>query len=101
MTRNEVNDVLKNGGYYKLYAMADELAEYKSLDDQGLLVRLPCKIGDTIKSDAGGSPFGDIGEMPFKVVGISVNLFGDWGGLTQHKTISLDEFIKEQHLYNN
>lgn len=28
--------------------MAKELAEYKKLDEQGLLLKLPCKVGDTV-----------------------------------------------------
>ena len=37
--------------YRNLWAMADlreKLKEYEDLDEQGLLLRLPCKVGDTI-----------------------------------------------------
>ena len=32
----------------KLVADVDKLAEYEKLEEQGLLLRLPCKIGSTI-----------------------------------------------------
>lgn len=31
-----------------LNAVADKLGEYERLEEQGLLVRLPCKVGDTV-----------------------------------------------------
>ena len=37
--------------YRNMWAMADlreKLKEYEDLDEQGLLLRLPCKVGDTI-----------------------------------------------------
>lgn len=30
------------------YDVMDALAEYEDLEEQGLLVRLPCKVGDTV-----------------------------------------------------
>ena len=30
------------------YKAADKLATYEDLEEQGLLVRLPCKVGDTV-----------------------------------------------------
>lgn len=32
----------------KWYKAVDRLAEYEDAEEQGLLVRLPCKVGDTI-----------------------------------------------------
>lgn len=32
----------------KEYRAMDKLAEYEDLEEQGLLVRLPCKVGDTV-----------------------------------------------------
>lgn len=32
----------------KLELMLDKLAEYEDLEEQGRLVRLPCKVGDTV-----------------------------------------------------
>ena len=41
--------------YRNLWGMADlreKLKEYEDLDEQGLLLRLPCKVGDTVYSIA-------------------------------------------------
>lgn len=40
----------ENTGYppEQVVEMAKELAEYKKLDEQGLLLKLPCKVGDTV-----------------------------------------------------
>lgn len=35
----------KSVGYYSL---VDKLAEYEDIEEQGLLLKLPCKVGDTI-----------------------------------------------------
>ena len=32
----------------RLYPMADKLASYEDAEEQGLLLRLPCKVGDTV-----------------------------------------------------
>ena len=32
----------------ELYQMADKLADYEDTEEQGLLLRLPCKVGDTV-----------------------------------------------------
>ena len=57
--------------YRNLWAMADlreKLKEYEDLEEQGLLLRLPCKIGDTIWDNDFGRTVG------FEVTGFS---FGD------------------------
>ena len=41
----ESNVWVKNHDYIKA---SEKLAEYEDLEEQGLLVRLPCKIGDTV-----------------------------------------------------
>lgn len=41
----------KNGTYNSkksYYVLANKLAEYEDLEEQGLLIRLPCKVGDII-----------------------------------------------------
>lgn len=35
-------------GKINLQRLVDRLAEYEDLDEQGLLLRLPCKVGDTL-----------------------------------------------------
>lgn len=38
------------------YKLLQELKSYKDLEEQGLLVRLPCKIGDTVWDNDFGYP---------------------------------------------
>lgn len=38
------------------YKLLQELKSYKDLEEQGLLVRLPCKIGDTVWDNDSGYP---------------------------------------------
>lgn len=52
-TLKELKGLKENGAFTglelaKLAIMQKELKEYKGLEEQGLLVRLPCKIGDTL-----------------------------------------------------
>ena len=37
---------IKTAGEFK--EIVDRLAEYEDLEEQGLIVRLPCKVGDTV-----------------------------------------------------
>lgn len=46
--------------------MIKKLATYEDLEEQGLLVRLPCKVGDTMY---------DIVGKPFRIVEHKVNAF--------------------------
>lgn len=41
-------DCQDNEGRDKLRAALEKLADYEDLEEQGLLVRLPCKVGDTV-----------------------------------------------------
>lgn len=41
-------DCQDNEGRNKLRAALEKLADYEDLEEQGLLVRLPCKVGDTV-----------------------------------------------------
>lgn len=36
--------------------LLEELKSYKDLEEQGLLVRLPCKVGDTVWDNDFGYP---------------------------------------------
>lgn len=49
----ELKELKENGAFTglelaKLAIMQKELKKYKDLEEQGLLVRLPCKVGDTV-----------------------------------------------------
>lgn len=35
-------------GSFECTALIERLAEYEDLEEQGLLIRLPCKVGDTV-----------------------------------------------------
>lgn len=52
-TLKELKELKENGTFTglelaKLAIMQKELKEYKDLEEHGLLVRLPCKVGDTV-----------------------------------------------------
>lgn len=52
-TLKELKELKENGAFTglelaKLAIMQKELKEYEDLETQGLLVRLPCKVGDTV-----------------------------------------------------
>jgi hypothetical protein len=52
-TPKELKELKENGAFTglelaKLVIMQKELKKYKDLEEQGLLVRLPCKVGDTV-----------------------------------------------------
>ena len=52
-TPKELKELKENGAFTglelaKLAIMQKELKKYKDLEEQGLFVRLPCKVGDTV-----------------------------------------------------
>lgn len=52
-TLKELKELKENGAFTglelaKLAIMQKELKKYKDLEEQGLLVRFPCKVGDTV-----------------------------------------------------
>lgn len=52
-TPKELKELKENGAFTglelaKLAIMQEELKKYKDLEEQGLLVRFPCKVGDTV-----------------------------------------------------
>ena len=47
------------------YRVLDKLADYEDLEEQGLLVRLPCKVGDTVWDIDTGYP------EPYKITAFS------------------------------
>lgn len=83
-TLKELKELKENGTFTgleltKLAIMQKELKEYKDLEDQGLLVRLPCKIGDDLycivngevkklKVHSFGVPDFEITDIEFKYV---------------------------------
>lgn len=70
-TLKELKELKENGTFTgleltKLAIMQKELKKYKDLEEQGLLVRLPCKVGDTVY---------DIVGRPLKIVEHKVDAF--------------------------
>lgn len=70
-TLKELKELKENGTFTglelaKLAIMQKELKEYKDLEEQGLLVRLPCKVGDTMY---------DIVGKPLRIVEHKVDAF--------------------------
>ena len=67
--QNEYGCCFEDGELYWLEDVAElleELKSYKDLEDQGLLVRLPCKVGDTVY---------DIVGKPLRIVEHKVDAF--------------------------
>lgn len=54
-SENKIPLVKVLSGEY-LYPAIEKLAEYEDLEEQGLLVRLPCKVGDTVWDNDFGYP---------------------------------------------
>jgi len=67
-----------------------ELSELKQKIQDGRLVELPCKVGDTIMIETGITGCAT-GKRPFMVTGIRLDLCADWGDSTQEITASLSE----------
>ena len=44
----EISVLLDDVDYVRLQSAFDKLAEYEDAEEQGLLLRLPCKVGDTL-----------------------------------------------------
>lgn len=70
-TLKELKELKENGAFTglelaKLAIMQKELKKYKDLEEQGLLVRLPCKVGDTMY---------DIIGKPLRIVEHKVDAF--------------------------
>jgi hypothetical protein len=60
-TLKELKELKENGTFTglelaKLAIMQKELKEYKDLEEHGLLVRLPCRVGDTVWDNDFGYP---------------------------------------------
>lgn len=50
------NDIECNCSKCELEKAFEKLADYEDLEEQGLLVRLPCKVGDTVWDNDFGYP---------------------------------------------
>lgn len=72
---SEVGFFKNYDAFYSHMMMVRELGEYEDLEEQGLLLRLPCKVGDTVysvrtygRSDITKKVMWRIEEIPFMLV---------------------------------
>lgn len=70
--RHGSHNIFNNtNGYFEAGEAIDKLAEFENLEEQGMLVKLPFKIGDTIYADSGVFHI-----LPYTVDSITINTFG-------------------------
>lgn len=72
--RNEKGDLLVNGKMVyagEFYEVASALEEYEDLEENGKMLKLPCKIGDKIWDNDFGRP------TAYEVTGFSVGNMND------------------------
>ena len=87
--------------YRNLWAMADlreKLKEYEDLEEQGLLLRLPVKVGDTVYAIRYGEE-NDFVVVETKIIEIRQNVNGIFfEPLISRKAYKIDDFGKEVFL---
>ena len=80
-------DLEWNRAVYSCTEIVNQLAEeYKDAEEQGLLLKLPCKVGDTVYVIGSLSEFGVTEEIELKVFECMVNkitLNGKYGNTMQ------------------
>ncbi len=80
----------------KVKGLIQKLGKYEDLEEQGLLLKLPCKVGDTvfcIHMYSGGGRVSDWGEMFLS--NFSISMYDDFG-----KTVFLTQAEAEKALAN-
>ena len=66
LTKREGKHTVRIGNEWRRHDRAwDKLAEYEDLEEQGLLLRLPCKVGDMVWAIDGDKPYA------YKITGYS------------------------------
>ena len=55
-----ITQLAKDGRYKALEEIAERLANREQAEEQGLLLRLPCKVGDTVYADSTMLPIEDM-----------------------------------------
>lgn len=90
----QLNDAFKNS-QKKLEKAFDDLLAYKDLEEQGLLIKLPCKIGDRVFSNH--NPHSTKGD---KVTQIKINRgglhFKTWWGYFHISDIEKTVFLTRE-----
>lgn len=102
---NNAIDLLKNGmAQFKesddncmtegeLVILLEELQRYKDLENEGLLLKLPCKIGDYVNSK-NGNWCGEVGEITYNSDGLSLYVIGGY-----NHYVRSDEVIYRENNY--
>ena len=81
-----------------IYQAIQKLAEYESLEEQGLLLRLPCKVGDTVYALRYGEE-NDFIIVETKIIEIRQNINGTFfEPLISRKAYKVEDFGKEVFL---
>lgn len=79
----------------KIIKLADKLREYEDLEEQGLLIRLPCKVGDKVYVTERRVIKCKIKSIEFFECGISIKLmYAGENELLEHwkTSVTIDEF---------
>jgi hypothetical protein len=97
-----VCDTDKTGKYHTFHGeFVDKLADYEDLEEQGLLLRLPCRIGGTVYHYCEES--GRILEYVISYVGISNYVSGGFniviGGSAFEDDCLLDDFEDDMYSF--
>ena len=84
--------------FYSHMMTVKALGEYEDLEEQGLLLRLPCKVGDTVWFIVEAYSFGEVGDKAEEWYSIHTNKFNlnmldDFG-----KTVFLTQSEAEEKL---
>ena len=91
----------EEGTVYSCYStrkIIERLAEYEDLEEQGLLLRLPCKVGDTVYTIRYGEE-NDFVVVETKIIEIRQNVNGIFfEPLISRKAYKIDDFGKEVFL---
>ena len=81
-----------------LQEVSNKLAEYENLEKQGLLLRLPCKVGDTVYALRYGEE-NDFIVVETKIIEIRQNINGTFfEPLISRKAYKTEDFGKEVFL---
>lgn len=76
------------------YKAADKLATYEDLEEQGLLVRLPCKVGDTVYK------FWYYDRSPYKIQQHVIRTLSEICELIESKKLGKSVFLTREEAVN-
>lgn len=71
----------------ELVILLEELQRYKDLERNGLLLQLPCKIGDNVTGKS-GNWCGEVGEITYNSDGIFLYVIGGYNRYVRPNEVS-------------